>query len=495
MVAELKRDPGVAYVETDRVRRSAEAVTPNDPMYTAGLQPELGQLNVPTAWETTTGSAVKVAVVDTGVNAVGDLTGAVLPGYDFVNNDSAPADDAGHGTTVASLIAARGNNNEGMAGVCWSCMILPVKVLDAHGSGYDTTIAKGIVWATQQGAQVINLSLGGAGSSTVLSNAITYANDRNVLVVAAAGNENSSVRSYPAAYTDVLAVGATARNSTARASFSNFNSATDKWVDVAAPGIVTAMDSNGDYNTGEAGTSFSTPLVAGIGALVKTAHPSYNGFTILKAIQNSATPIGSWVAYGMVNAVKAYTMGADTSKPTITGATPAQWARVRGTITVTGTGVADTGGSGLRGVDLYADGVWKAFDRTAPYSMSYNTAGRNGTIKLTLRVRDKAGNFTDYIRYVWADNTPPTVRITKAPVNKSHLSSATQKIYYTGSDPSGIAYYQLMINGGIQQTHTATTYPFTFVPTRYAKTMTVYVRAFDKLGNIGYSTVYTYYHY
>ncbi|MEU4239395.1 S8 family serine peptidase [Actinoplanes sp. NPDC026619] len=506
LIASLKSDPNVAYVEVDHVRKMAET-TPDDPIYGEGYQPELKELNVPTAWDTTTGSAVNVAVLDTGVNAgtngVDDLSGALLGGYDFVNNDSNAADDEGHGSEVASLIAARGNNSLGMAGVCWSCQILPVKVLDYKGDGYDSTIAKGITWAVQHGAKIINMSLGGVQSSQVLSDAVAYANASSVLVVAAAGNSNSTTKQYPAAYTDVLAVGATARcpnwqsnvgcteGITGKASFSSYNSSTVKWVDVAAPGTVYNKDSNGNYSSGQSGTSFSAPLVTGVAALMKSNKPSLTGWSLLSQIQASATPIpGTWVTYGKVNAAKALTMSSETTPPTISGLSPAQNAKVRGTVTFTPVNLTDVG-SGVRSITLWVDGVFKSGTYKAPWALKWNSAGRNGTAKVSFRVFDKAGNQRYYDRVVIADNTAPTVKVTKAPANKAKIKG-TVKIYYTGSDKYGIKNYQLIINGKVVSTHTNTA-AFSFVASKYPKSsIKVQVRAYDVAGNSKITSTLTY---
>jgi thermitase len=494
-MAALRMNPAVDYVEVDHVRQ-ATAVNPNDPEYTAGRQPELKEVNLPAAWGQTTGSAVKIAVVDTGVNAVKDLSGAVLGGHDFVNNDNYPDDDYGHGTEVSSLIAARSNDGTGMASVCWQCKILPVKVLDYRGRGYDSDVAKGIVWAVNHGASVINLSLGGPDNSTVLNNATKYATLKNVLIVAAAGNEHSSKRSYPAAYTDVLAVGATTTGTNGRASFSNYNSSTDKWVDVAAPGIVTAMSDDGVYHNGVRqarvqGTSFSSPIVAGIAGLVKTLNPRFTGWSVGHAILATARPIGGWTTFGKVDANRALHVGTDVTLPYISNVSPAQWTKVHGVITVGVSGVKD-GWSGVRAVDLYADGVWKSFDFTAPYQLRYDSRGRNGTVKLGIRVTDKAGNTRLYYRYVTADNIAPSIKITKAPKNKAKIKG-TVKIYTASSDKYGVKRVQLLINGKVVSTHANSKTPFSFKASKYPKKTTIQVRAYDVAGNVKY-TGKLYYH-
>ncbi|WP_433300754.1 S8 family serine peptidase [Actinoplanes sp. CA-030573] len=414
MIASLKADPGVAYVEVDHVRKAYGDLLPNDPMFAANLQPELKEVGLPATWHSTTGSsAVTVAVIDTGVTAVGDLAGAVTAGYDFVHNDATPTDDVGHGTTVASLVAARGNNGQGMAGVCWQCKIMPVKVLDRTGSGTDSTIANGITWAAKNGARIINLSLGGPDYGQVLADAIAFANRNGVLVVAAAGNENTSAKSYPAALPDVLAVGATNRcpnfdtdptcttGTNSRAPFTNGSS---EWVDVAAPGIVAGMDPNGNYSTGEAGTSFSSPIVAGIAGLVKAVHPSWQSWSMEHAIESTATPIGGWLKFGKVNAAKAIWAGTDTTPPTSTGISPAENAKVRGTVTVTPLNVADNM-SGIRLAYLFVDNeVYVGQGIAAPWSVKWNSAGRKGSVKLTVKLYDKAGNLRTLTRTVIADN-------------------------------------------------------------------------------------------
>jgi thermitase len=487
----LRNDPNVRYVEVDQVRKAA-AVTPNDPMYTNGHQGELDQVRLPEAWESGTGSTtVKVAVLDTGVTKIGDLTGAVLGGWNYVGNNNNTTDDFGHGTTVSSIIAARSDNNVGMASGCWSCSILPVKVLDKNGSGFDSNIAKGVIYAADKGVQIINMSLGGTGYSKTLSEAVAYANRKGVLVVAAAGNAGNTTKMYPAAYTDVVAVGATAQNSDSRAPWSSYNKSGDVWVDMAAPGVITGMDRFGVYHTNEEGTSFAAPMVSGAAALIKAAHPSYTGWSLQRALLSSARPIGGWNKYGMLDAAKALTITTDEVDPTITGiSAPGAGSRNHGTITVTPTGIKDNS-SGIRNVYLYADGVYKAQDWTSPYSLKYNSAGRNGTVKLQIRVYDKAGNRTDFDRSIIADNTAPKVKITSGPKNKAKVKG-TVKIAATASDTYGVRRVELLINGKVIQKDTTSPYAFSFTASKQPKTMKVQVRALDNAGNYKYETTRNY---
>ncbi|MGH9249620.1 MAG: S8 family serine peptidase, partial [Acidimicrobiales bacterium] len=197
------------------------------------------------------------------------------------------ADDHGHGTMVAGIAGARTNNAAGVAGVTWSGRIMPVKVLDASGTGTDADVAAGIVWAADHGAQIINLSLGAPGASKTLQAAIDHARARNIVVVAAAGNEASDVPHWPAAADGVVAVGATTASGDL-AGFSNYGS----WVDVVAPGVnITSTAPGGGYAIGS-GTSFSSPIVAGVAALAWAAHPAADAVTIASRLSSTAIDLG-----------------------------------------------------------------------------------------------------------------------------------------------------------------------------------------------------------
>jgi subtilisin family serine protease len=252
----------------------------------------------PKAWDVTQGSSkVVVAVADTGVDATHpDLRGALVPGWDFINNDADPSDDHGHGTAVAGVIGARSNNRAGGAGICWRCLVMPVKVLDSTGSGDDTVIAAGIVWATDHGAQVINVSLGGPGSSGELANALTYANSKGVIVVAAAGNAGSTTEFFPAADPHAVSVAATTVTDQ-RYSWSNFGS----WVRLAAPGCNVATTLGGGYGT-FCGTSSAAPLVAGLVALELSAQPAATAREAEEALARAAVPLPAFVQYGRIDA-------------------------------------------------------------------------------------------------------------------------------------------------------------------------------------------------
>jgi len=287
--AQLAAAPGVEYVEPE-VRYQA-AVTPADTYWSRQWGPQL--VGAPAAWDATTGSSdTVIAVLDTGVDPGPELDGKLLPGIDLVGDDADPDDDNGHGTSVAAVAAADAND-AGVAGMCWSCRVLPVKVLDADGSGSSTDIAQGIAWAAEHGADVIVMSLGGPGTSRIVEDAVARARAAGAVVVAAAGNEGVTTPTFPAAAPGVIGV-AGSTEVDGRYSWSNHGA----WVDVAAPGC-NAAPLVGGYGY-FCGTSSATPLVGGAVALALSTGASPTA--VEEALVATARPVGSWMSYGRIDA-------------------------------------------------------------------------------------------------------------------------------------------------------------------------------------------------
>jgi subtilisin family serine protease len=296
-VASFRASPAVARASQELIAEAFDT-SPTDDDWPQ--QDSLRVVGLPKAWDVTRGSSrIVVAVIDTGVDPrQQDLAGALVPGYDFVNGDTNPSDDHGHGTAVAGVIAARANNHLGGAGVCSRCTVMPIKVLDAHGNGDDTLIAAGIVWATDHGAKVINLSLGGPGTSQELTNALAYANGKGVVVVAAAGNAGTTTEFFPAADPRAVSVAATTV-SDRRYSWSNFG----QWVRLAAPGCNFAPLLSGGYGY-FCGTSSAAPVVAGLVALELSAFPSATPQQVEQALAGAAVPLPQIVHHGRIDAAR-----------------------------------------------------------------------------------------------------------------------------------------------------------------------------------------------
>ncbi len=250
-----------------------------------------------------------VAVLDTGINYKNpDLQGRILEGYNFIHSNSYPFDDNGHGTAVSGIIAANTNNGIGIAGICKTCKILPIKVLDKNGEGTTTTIALGIIKAVKEGARVINISAGLKEESPLLLWAVKYAYDNGVVIVAPTGDSGERAILYPAAYDDyVLAIGAT--NCFDKVTvFSNYGPE----IDVVAPGrfLYTTRGKKYGFVTG---TSASAAVVSGIAGIILSEKPFLTPDEVFAIIRYTADDINKdeypefdeYAGFGRVNLFKA----------------------------------------------------------------------------------------------------------------------------------------------------------------------------------------------
>lgn len=317
---------GVTFVEPNYVLTAYQAKTqaaPNDPGY-AAQQWSLPKVQADRAWPLwIPKTSTVIAIVDTGVamdhpdlaSKIYRNAGGQAIGYDFVNGDADPTDDNGHGTHCSGIAAGQVNNGVGIAGVAgWSggplssdtdgTKIMPVKVLAANGSGSLSAVVSGIVFAADNGAKVICLSLGSTSTATTFANAVAYAWAKGCVVVAAAGNSGSSVKTYPAAYPNVISVAAT-DNTDKLATFSNFSA----WVTCAAPGVGIYSTVPGNGYESWNGTSMAAPLVAGEVALLASHAPKLSNAALRDFVLNNTDPLkafpGRTIKGGRVNVYKA----------------------------------------------------------------------------------------------------------------------------------------------------------------------------------------------
>jgi len=340
LLNDLKSDPDF-IVEPDYRVQAMETVVPNDPYFPPASgawgqsfsdQWPLEKLDILKAWEISKGVGVTVAVIDTGVDYNHpELQGQVIKGYDFVDKDPDPMDEDGHGTHVAGTIAARTNNGLGIAGVAPQAKILAVRVLGAGGGGSLADVAEAIRYSVQQGARVINLSLGGKlQPPQYLKDALDFAHEQDVLVVVAAGNSSIDVREFsPASDSVSLAVGAT-NSQDEKAGFSNLG---DR-IGLFAPGggdalpnaasILSLKSKKSDFDSepevvgGQflrlAGTSMAAPHVAGVAALLRSKYPQYSSNQIRQMLalgveELKHTGFANILGLGRLNALKALSVG------------------------------------------------------------------------------------------------------------------------------------------------------------------------------------------
>lgn len=286
------QDDELAWVEPDTVYRSARQVDDDcfDGCGRAPAQAELRTVRAPEAWDASTGSPeVVVAVLDTAASTRHpDLVGKVVAGPGFAPSRCLEPRAASHGTAVAGIVGARTDNGIGIASLGWDTSVLSVAVLDGCGVGRASGIALGIRYAADAGVEVINLSLTGS-ANRALEDAVSYAQAKGALVVAAAGNAGSGDPSFPAAYADVVAVGATAPGGRTLSEFSNRG----RWVDLVAPGedILSTSTLPGDYATYD-GTSFAAPFVAAAAALLMADEPGIRPADVARRLLDSAVSLG-----------------------------------------------------------------------------------------------------------------------------------------------------------------------------------------------------------
>jgi thermitase len=308
-----RTDARVRYAEPDFVVH-ATTTTPNDPLF--AQQYGMTKIKAPFAWDATKGSGtVKVAVLDCGIydvtsaafNAPGhpDINGKVVAHIDFTGSSTGADDFCDHGTMTAGIVAANTNNGIGVAGVGFNTSLMNGKVLDDNGSGTSTMVTNGIRWAADNGARVINMSLGNSLSTCpqIFQDAIDYAWGKGVVIVASAGNSSLPFAGSPANCNHVLAVGATDQNDQ-RPAFSNFGAN----VQVAAPGVgIVSTNFDGNYEAFD-GTSESAPHVAGLAALVWATSFGTSNEAVVARIKSTADPIAGtgtlWVN-GRINAAAA----------------------------------------------------------------------------------------------------------------------------------------------------------------------------------------------
>ena len=491
----LRRNPNIEFAEPDYIARSC--LTPNDPYFASGAEWHLPKIQAPQAWNVTTGNTnIILAIVDTGVDLTHpDLAGRLLPGYNFVSNSSDPTDDNGHGTAVSGTAAATGNNGVGVAGLAWNCLILPVKVLDASGSATYSAVAQGITYAADHGARVINLSLGGSSSSSTLQSAIDYAWSKGVVIIAAAGNNGNSQPSYPGACNHVVAVSALQSNDTLP-SWSSYGS----YVSLSAPGVgIWTCNTNETYASWS-GTSFSSPIVAGVATLVASIKPTLSNTQIVSILKSTADDLGSagydiYYGYGRVNANSAVLAAnggpppPDTQAPTVAITSPRGGTLLKGNVNIS---VSASDNVGVVRTECYVDGALIGSSTSASATFAWSSSSVvDGTHALQARAYDAAGNagssavVTVSVRN-GVDHTAPAVAIT-SPVTGSTVQGIVS-IGVIATDNVGVVWVDCYLDGRSIGNRRSSTATFSLDTTLIANgTHILQAHACDAGGNLGSS--------
>jgi len=463
IVERLKHDPRLKYAELDlRVKSN---FIPNDPYYGSQYHHTITGTN--TAWDATQGAGVTIAILDSGVDRNHpDLLPNLVAGYNTYDNNTDTSDVCGHGTAVAGTAAATSNNSIGVAGIAGAAKIMPIRIAyfdTTYNScyAYYSTVAAGLTYAADHGARIANISYGGVTASSAIQSAAQYMKNKGGLVFVSAGN-NGVNENLPAT-TLMIPVSATDSNDTL-APWSSFGA----FVAISAPGVNIWTTSQGGGYQPWNGTSFASPLTAGIGALMMAANPSLDGAKIESLMVSTSSDLGApgrdqYFGYGRVNAAAAVkaalaaTSAPDSQPPTTSITTPSANATVSGIVPVN---LTATDNVGVVSVELRVNGVTVAIDNTSPFGFSWDSASLpNGTANLTTVAYDAAGlqgtsspvavNVANNVQSNVADTVAPVVTIVN-PVSGKVAGVVTVNVQATdNSGPSGIV-QTLYIDGALK---------------------------------------------
>ena len=454
----LERNPHIKFAEVDALIPISQTL-PDDPNYSKAWH--LPKIQAPSAWDSTLGEGVTVAVLDTGVDSFHlDLADNLVAGWNVVSDNDDTRDIYGHGTKVAGTVAAVSNNGIGVAAVAWHVRLMPVRVTNrSDGWAYLSDIANGIVWAADHGARVANISYDANGSPTI-DNAANYMKNHGGVVVVAAGNSGRNP-GY-GAEASVIAVSATTGSDT-RPSWSNYG----QYIDVSAPGVGIWTTSRGGGYGAPSGTSFASPITAGVAALIGSVNDALSPDQIAAVLTQSAKDLGNsgwdpYYGYGRVNAAAAVALAeqssaADDEAPVVSIASPSAGSTVSGLVDVS---VSATDNLGVSRVELYAVNQLVGTVSTAPYAFTWDsTQVDDGEATLLAYAYDEAGNRgqSTVARVAVAndsgpDTVAPQVSIA-SPVDGASVSGH-QTLSASASDDTEVAEVRIYLDGALKSVGT-----------------------------------------
>ena len=503
IVQKLQRDPRLKFAELDK--RVKSTYVPNDPYL--GSEYHLTKIGAATAWDSARGAGVTIAILDSGVDAAHpDLVANLVPGFNAYDNNTNTADVCGHGTAVAGTAAATLNNGVGVSGIAGNAKILPIRIayLDTATNScyaYYSTIANGLTYAADQGARIANISYGGVAGSAAIQSAAQYMKSKNGLVFVSAGNNGIDENIAPT--TTMIPVSATDGNDN-KTSWSSYGS----FVALSAPGENIWTTSAGGIYQAWSGTSFASPLTAGVGALLMSANPTLDNLAVEKLLYSTAVDLGAagrdpYFGFGRVNAsagVQAALSAvstADTIKPVASITSPSSSNTVAGIVAINATASDNVG---VVRVELQVNGTTVAIDSAAPFGFSWDSRSvPNGMVNLAVVAFDAAGNAgaSQIVSVNVANQIVPVVADTSAPVVAisnpiAGRVSGTVTITSNASDNSGAAgiTQSLYIDGVLKTKVTGASLAYSWNTRKVsAGTHQIQVVASDAAGNKANSVV------
>ncbi|WP_297744234.1 S8 family serine peptidase [Nitrosomonas sp.] len=504
VLARLAHHPHLKFAELDHY--VPPTLTPNDPYYPNGWH--LPKISAPAAWDNSQGSGITIAILDSGVDSKHpDLAAKMVSGWNFYDNNSNTSDVYGHGTKVAGATAAATNNSTGIAGVAGQAKIMSIRVTDLNGGGYSSMIANGLIYAADHGVRVANISFANQPMRTTTISASQYMKDKGGLVVVSAGNSGIDEKFTPT--TAMIPVSATDGNDV-KASWSSYGD----YVSVAAPGTGIWTTTNGGGYSAVSGTSFSSPITAGVIALMMAANTKMKNTDIEKILFSTAQDLGStgkdpYYGYGRVNAAAAVkavttttiTSTTDTEVPKVSIVDPLSGETVSGLIPVD---IEVSDNVGVMRTELWVNNTSVAVDTSAPFAFTWDSRGApNGTASLNVRAIDAAGNAAasstvkvnvsnqTTTSVTTGDTTPPIVKIIN-PVSGSVKGNITITINASDNSSAANIALAIYIDGKLIVTGSGSTLSTNWNTRPKSVTAgkhTIKAVAKDKAGNTSFTTV------
>lgn len=498
VVEALSNNPLINFAEKDFLL-SFEEMTANDSYYADAWH--LTNINAPAAWDHSLGDGIVVAILDTGVESSHpDLQGQILPGWNFHDNNADTADVHGHGTMVTGVVAALSNNSTGVTSIAWNAKILPVRISLPDGSAYTSTIANGLTWAADNGADVANISYAVSSSSSI-KNAANYMRSKGGIVCVAAGNDGTQLTTSP--QEAFITVSATKANDTL-AGWSNYGDV----IDLAAPGSGIWTTLKGGGYGAVSGTSFSSPATAAVIALVMAANPSLSSAEVETILKDNSEDLGTpgediYFGHGRIDAAAsvAAALGGVTAAPAPDTENPAvsitdpTGGTVTGQITVS---ISASDNTGVSYVELYAGDTLISTDSAVPYGIVWDTTREaNGQIQLTAYAYDQAGNqgISQIItvdidnQVLTLDTEPPTITII-SPSETTTTVSGKVKIAAAATDNVGVVKLEIYIDNTLKKVTSSDTLQYRWDTRKVADGLHgIMVIAYDAADNYSSSSI------